>query len=434
MNLAGNTFWVFLDKLIKLVGGLFIGIWVTRYLGPEQFGVLNHGLLLLAVCTGFIPGALKYYYIKEIGSQRADRAALLAQAAAQLMLVGLLSYGAALLALWLSGQDFLVGWLLISAAVLYPLSTIKYHIESESNFRQIAIIENTGFVISGIFKVLVIQMDWGLRPMAAAFAVDTLITGACLLYILARRPDINVFPAAWAAIRTRTFTASLAITGPLFLTSLISIIYVKVDQLIVSYLLTAHDLGIYAAGARIGDVGALFPVILLTLVYPILSRQHGLSDTHQFTNTLRAAMAVLFYAGISYTLLIRTFAAEITHLLYQSKFDGAAKPLAIMTLATTTTYLGYLWNAWLILENQGKLLLRANVLCIVLSSAAAAYLVPRHGLVGAAEGAAGAFIVSAIYGFVSYKPRVFFGHLYHALTSPRQHVHAFYINARRAPN
>jgi O-antigen/teichoic acid export membrane protein len=430
MNLAGNTFWVFLDKLIKLVGGLFIGIWVTRYLGPEQFGVLNHGLLLLAVCTGFIPGALKYYYIKEIGAHRDDRHALLAQAAAQLMLVGLLSYGVALAALWFSGKDFLVGWLLISAAVLYPLSTIKYHIESESNFRQIAIIENTGFVISGVFKVIVIQMDWGLRPMAAAFAVDTLITGLCLLYILAKRPDINVFPAAWSAIRSRAFTASLAVTGPLFLTSLISIIYVKVDQLIVSYLLTAHDLGIYAAGARIGDVGALFPVILITLVYPVLSRQHGQGDAN-FTDTFRAALAVLFYAGITYTLLIKTFAQEITHLLYQSKFDEAAKPLAIMTLATTTTYLGYLWNSWLILENQGKLLLRANVLCIVLSSAGAAYLVPRHGLVGAAEGTAAAFMVSAVYGFFSYKPRVFFAHLYHALINPLHYVRAFHASTQR---
>ena len=37
-----NTSWLFLGKIVRMVVGLFIGIWVARYLGPSQYGLLSY--------------------------------------------------------------------------------------------------------------------------------------------------------------------------------------------------------------------------------------------------------------------------------------------------------------------------------------------------------------------------------------------------------
>ena len=37
-----NIGWLFFDRITRIAGGIFIGIWIARYLGPEFFGVLNY--------------------------------------------------------------------------------------------------------------------------------------------------------------------------------------------------------------------------------------------------------------------------------------------------------------------------------------------------------------------------------------------------------
>ena len=37
-----NTSWLFAEKILRIIVGLLVGIWVARYLGPEQFGLFNY--------------------------------------------------------------------------------------------------------------------------------------------------------------------------------------------------------------------------------------------------------------------------------------------------------------------------------------------------------------------------------------------------------
>ena len=39
-----NTGWMFGEKIVRLVLTFFVGIYIVRYLGPEQFGLLGYAL------------------------------------------------------------------------------------------------------------------------------------------------------------------------------------------------------------------------------------------------------------------------------------------------------------------------------------------------------------------------------------------------------
>lgn len=41
MKYFKNTSWLFGKKILRMVVGLFVGIWVARYLDQEQFGLLG---------------------------------------------------------------------------------------------------------------------------------------------------------------------------------------------------------------------------------------------------------------------------------------------------------------------------------------------------------------------------------------------------------
>lgn len=51
-NVVSNTGWQFADNILRMGVGLIIGIWVARYLGPAQYGLLSY---VLAFGALFLP-------------------------------------------------------------------------------------------------------------------------------------------------------------------------------------------------------------------------------------------------------------------------------------------------------------------------------------------------------------------------------------------
>jgi PST family polysaccharide transporter len=43
-KIVANTGWLFADKILRMGVGLFVSVWVARYLGVEQFGTLNFAI------------------------------------------------------------------------------------------------------------------------------------------------------------------------------------------------------------------------------------------------------------------------------------------------------------------------------------------------------------------------------------------------------
>ena len=61
-----NISWLFFGEVIRIFGGLFIGIWVARYLGPNDFGVLNYALAYTALFGIFVKLGLDKIVIREV--------------------------------------------------------------------------------------------------------------------------------------------------------------------------------------------------------------------------------------------------------------------------------------------------------------------------------------------------------------------------------
>lgn len=47
VKILDNIGWLFLDKVLRMGVGLLVGVWIARYLGPEQFGLLNLAVALV---------------------------------------------------------------------------------------------------------------------------------------------------------------------------------------------------------------------------------------------------------------------------------------------------------------------------------------------------------------------------------------------------
>lgn len=43
-NILTNTGWLLADRTLRLFVSLLVGVWIARYLGPEEFGLLSFAI------------------------------------------------------------------------------------------------------------------------------------------------------------------------------------------------------------------------------------------------------------------------------------------------------------------------------------------------------------------------------------------------------
>jgi len=61
-----NTSWLFGEKILRMVVGLFVGIWVARYLGPEQFGLFSYTQSFVGLFTAIATLGLDGIVVREL--------------------------------------------------------------------------------------------------------------------------------------------------------------------------------------------------------------------------------------------------------------------------------------------------------------------------------------------------------------------------------
>ena len=63
---AKNTTWLLLERVLRIISGLFVGILVARYLGPEQFGNFNYIVSFVGLFAAFSSLGLDVILVREL--------------------------------------------------------------------------------------------------------------------------------------------------------------------------------------------------------------------------------------------------------------------------------------------------------------------------------------------------------------------------------
>ena len=61
-----NTSWMFAEQILRMVAGLFVGIWVARYLGPEQFGMFSYAVAFASIFISIAKLGLDGIVVREL--------------------------------------------------------------------------------------------------------------------------------------------------------------------------------------------------------------------------------------------------------------------------------------------------------------------------------------------------------------------------------
>lgn len=375
--------------------GLLVGVWLARYLGPEQFGQLNYAIAFVGL-FGVIAGlGLNGIVVRDIvrEPEAADTTlgtAFVLQVVASVIAVALIVGTIA----WLRPDDTLTRAMVAIlglSLVFKSTEVVKYWFESQVQSRYTVWIENGAFAIMSGIKVAMILRQAPLMAFVWIALAEAVLIAIGLPIIYTTRGRAL---GAWKP-RSARAKSLLRDSWPLILSGLAVMIYMRIDQIMLGQMLGAREVGNYAAAVSISEVWYFIPIVIASSVLPntIETKTHSEKLYYQRLQTLFNMMVL---ASIAIAVPVTFFSDWIVVLLYGSDFRQAGGILTITIWAGLFVFLGVASSNWLLAENLQTISFYRTAIGALINVSLNYVLIPKYG----AEGAAFATLVS--YSFAAF--------------------------------
>ena len=380
-----NTGWLFGDKILRMGVGLLVGVWVARYLGPEQFGLMNYAMAIVALFGAVASLGLNGIVVRDLVQEPDSANTTLGTAFLMQFIGGFLAFGLAVAAVgWARPGDSLarlVVAVLGFVMVFKSTEVVKYWFESQVKSRYAVWVENGIFIVLAGAKVGLILMDAPLMAFVwAAFAEGALVAVG-LLGIYARQSGAL---SAWR-IRCDRAKRLLKNSWPLILSGLAVMVYMRVDQIMLGQLLGDEAVGIFSAAVRISEVWYFIPTAIIASVFPaiVAAKRHSETLYHQrLQNLYNAMVAVALAVALPMTFL----SGWVIELLFGNAYADAGAVLAVHVWSALFVFLGLASGSGYLIENLQMLAFGRTLLGAIVNVLANFILIPLFGILGAALG------------------------------------------------
>lgn len=400
-----NTGWLFADRILRMGVGLLVVIWVARYLGPEQFGLLNYAMAFVAffgvIATLGLNGIVVRDLLKEPDAADSTMGtAFLLQIAG-----GFLACGLAILAISMARPDDYLARLIVAilgfTVVFKASEVVKYWFESQVQSKYTVWAENGVFMLAAAIRLVLINTEAPLVFFAWAAFAEGLLTALALLGVYALRGGKI---ASWHCHYQRAKTL-FRNSWPLVLSGLAVMVYMRIDQIMLGQMLGDDAVGIYSAAVRISEVWYFIPIAIVASLFPSIIDAKKRSEVlySQRMQNLYDLMSLLAFAvAVPMTFM----SGNIVVFLFGEKFVQAGPVLAIHIWAGVFVFLGVASSNWLILGGYQKNILYRTSLGALVNILANWLLIPALGIAGAAVATVFSYFIAVFSVFIHKETRM----------------------------
>lgn len=386
-HILSNISWLGAANLIiKPLWILFMTAACPRLLGVEGYGVMTAAMVLAALAISFSDLGMHQYSLREVARQRHRAGRYFSNFI--ICRVGLLTISltiAFLTALLLDYQR--TELTAVSFALLYwALQDLTLY--SRTFFRAFEVLRMEA--ISSILEKFVViagglwllwmtrQVQWTLAGMAAGMALTAVINLVWVGRALA--------PFRWRLISPAFIWRSLRPMIPLGLAGLLSVLYLRIDAIMIEAMLGEAALGQYGQAFRILEALSLLPAIVVqSVLFPRLSSLFYQQTRHEIDRLLHRSMLGLLLVSTIIAAGIAWLAPWIIRMLVDDPaFTTAASVLRILCWTFPFTCVNNLLYVTFISANQHRYPIAVLCLTALLNAGLNFMIIPRYGITGAA--------------------------------------------------
>ena len=391
------------EKAIFLIISFGVIFLLARHLQPELFGTLNFLLAAVSVLMPVMALGLNSLVSRELMHRADDTVSILGSAIGLRLLAGLLVAAVAVFASHqlLPSSQWALFSLLVVASITQGFFVIDFWLQARSANHYGVIVRLAVLVLVSIARLIAIYFNSGVDIFVYLLCIEWLLLALCYFQVFRRYGGAftNLAPTRLEA------THLLRQSRWLWFTAIAAIIVLKVDQLMLAYLIDDQAVGIYAAAARLSEVWYLLPVAVMTGYFPQLlaAKQVGSDD---YNRTLQRLCDLLLCAGFAAAVFITLTADYLVPFVYGQAYIESVEVLVIHVWAGVFFFTSALVSRWLLIEDALIAAFYVQAAGAVANVGLNFWLIPDYGVLGAAIATLLSAFVSG-YVVLLFHPRLY---------------------------
>jgi len=393
-----NTGWVLAERVLRYTIGFLVGVWIARYVGPSDYGLLNYAAAFVGVLTFMSTLGLDSLAVRDMvqnpgaSGEILGTLLLMRLAGGVLLIIGAVA-GLMILQPGDSRAPTLV--LLVSLAqLLQAFDSIDCWFQSIMSSRSTVFAKAAALLSMSAVRVVLILAQAPLVAFAWAILAES------TLLALAMLAAYRLSGQRLTSLRTALARAKQLVTGgwPLMLSAAVVAVYSRIDQVMLGQMAGFPEVGAYAVAVRIVEVSYVVPAVIVSSIFPAMIQSLELGRD-VFEARIQKLYDLMLWMGVAVALPLSILAPLIVHTVAGDAYAAASPPLALLAWMPVWVFLGLARQKWLLAENALKAAMAIEIAACVLNVLGNLVLIPRHGATGAAMAsllaAAGATVLVA---------------------------------------
>lgn len=351
--------------------------------GVQAYGVYAAALAYLAIVTIFADGGLYLIFTREASRIGADERKIL-EAAWLLRVVAIVVtiIVAVVLALILPYQHAIrVGVLVGVWGVAFQLGSQLFMGVFQKKLRLMApaMAEVAGRLVQLTAVLVFAYLHRGVYFFLVAFVLGTIVTFFINLRGTQKLIRFSLFPHPDKALLKKIFIEAL----PMGLSLVLSVIFFKVDSVMLSLMKPAQELAYYALAYKVLESLLFFPAMIGGLLLPIFS-QASSEKASGVAPHLKSSFDLYLFGGMPLAATLWVLSPRIVQILGGQAFAPAVPALQVLLLALAVLFFGNLFGSTIVAIGKQKTLVYLYGFLTVVNIILNLVFIPHYSFMGAA--------------------------------------------------
>lgn len=377
-----NTGWVFLEKMLRLIAGLFVGAYVARHLGPAQYGLLNYVISLVTLFTVMATLGLDGIIIRELVKNEQKRNVLLGTGFILKLSAAILVFIILVLFVQVTSSDNLTRNLvyIVAAGCLFEtFNIIDFFFQSKVKSKYVVWSQSAALTVISVFRVILILKEASLAWFAWSYTLDFFILAAGLVFFYTRENG-SIFSWTFDSLTARELLRS---SWPMIIIALSMTVYMKIDQVMIKWMLGDEANGNYGVAVRLTEIWNFIPMAICSSVFPAILNAKEISTT-LYMKRMQQLFDLMVFLSVSVALGTTFLSHFVVTILFGNDYAAASKILTLYIWSGVFLFLSIANGKWILSENLQVFRMVTLIVACVLNIVLNFFFIHWIGLSGAA--------------------------------------------------
>jgi len=390
-----NSVWLLADKLSKLFPGILVLALLARHLGPQEFGIWSYAVALTTIIGTVAILGMDKIAVKELITGQNSQPVTVSTVIFMRIMAALCCMLISILIVVVTRPQqpvYLYCTFFSSFTILFQsFDVLDYFYQVKNSIRTVIIPKVSVFILFCIIKTILILADGSLLAFLWVSVLELLVTYSIILWKYHR----EYASAAFSKINFQLAARLLKQCTPLIYSSVLVVLFIKIDLLLLDYMSSATTLGNYVVAARISELWYALPTVIATAMLPGLIRKKE-ENPVAYHESLETWIRLSCWLSIGIAVFITLSSSFIIGLLYGQAYVSAPRILRIHIWACIPVFISVVVVQYLFVEGKYHLFVYGNAAGLLVNVAVNLWLIPAMAGIGAAIATVAAYTV--VYG------------------------------------